>query len=140
MLGVTEAVVREQIAQLEKEGILLQYSVVVNEELLDDDNSVIAFIEVKCSPERDQGFDLIANRLQKFQEVQSVYLMSGLFDLLVVVKGKNLKDVAAFVSSKLSPLANVISTGTHFLLKKYKENGIVMSVDEDRARRLNFTF
>ena len=140
MLGSSEELVRAQIIELEKSGVILQYSVVVNDELLDDDGSVVAFIEVKCAPERDQGFDHIAERLQKFPEVQSVYLMSGVFDLLVVVKGKNLREVAAFVSSKLSPIANVMSTGTHFLLKKYKENGIVMGLDENGPHRLNVAF
>lgn len=128
------------IRQLEDDGIIVKYSVVVNDELLEGDTSVTAFIEVKVAPERDKGFDSIAKRLQKFPEVQSVYLMSGSYDLLIAVKGNSLKEVASFVSSKLSPLANVVSTGTHFLLKKYKENGIILEDNGDRPSRLKVAF
>lgn len=140
MLGVSAEEASREISQMESQGIIVKYSVVVNEELLDGDNSVTAFIEVKVSPERDKGFESIAKRLQRFPEVQSVYLMSGSYDLLVVVKGCSLRDVASFVSSKLSPLANVVSTATHFLLKKYKENGIVLEKEDHSDSRLKVAF
>ncbi|MDD5455591.1 MAG: Lrp/AsnC family transcriptional regulator [Candidatus Margulisbacteria bacterium] len=140
MLNVAEKKVKAEIAKLEKENVILKYSVIVNDEIVNGDDTVIAFIEVKVTPERDKGFDNIAKRLQKFPEVQSIYLMSGAYDLLVVVKGDSLKDIARFVSGKLSPLGNVLSTATHFLLKKYKENGIVMGQDEEKSQRLNITF
>ena len=139
MLNVTEKKVKDEIAKLEKENVILKYSVIVNDEIVNGDDTVIAFIEVKVTPERDKGFDNIAKRLQKFPEVQSIYLMSGAYDLLVVVKGDSLKDIASFVSGKLSPLGNVLSTATHFLLKKYKENGIIMGQDEEKSKRLNIT-
>ncbi|MEK6558248.1 MAG: Lrp/AsnC family transcriptional regulator [Candidatus Margulisiibacteriota bacterium] len=140
MLGVSTEEISQTASQMEAQGVIVKYSVVVNEELLDGDDSVTAFIEVKVSPERDKGFESIAKRLQKFPEVQSVYLMSGSYDLLVVVKGCSLRDVASFVSSKLSPLANVVSTATHFLLKKYKENGIILEKEDSPTSRLKVAF
>ena len=140
MLGTDEHKVIEIIKALENEGVILQYTIAVNDEILDRDDTVTSFIEVKVTPERDKGFDSIAKRLQKFDEVQSVYLMSGSYDLLVVVKGKSLKEIATFVSGKLSPLGSVLSTSTHFLLKKYKENGIVMGNEAGELTRLNFSF
>jgi len=140
MLGTEEVKVIETIKELEKEGVILQYTIAVNDEILDGDDTVTAFIEVKVTPERDKGFDSIAKRLQKFDEVQSVYLMSGAYDLLVVVKGNTLKEIATFVSVKLSPLGSVLSTSTHFLLKKYKENGVLLEHEAGEPSRLNFSF
>ena len=140
MLNISADEVKNRIKKLEADKVILKYSAITNDELLNGDNEVSAFIEVKVTPERDKGFDSIARRLQHFPEVQSVYLTSGAYDLMVVVRGDNLKEVARFVSEKLSALGNVLSTATHFLLKTYKENGVVMDVDQDSPQRLNVSF
>ncbi|OGI06986.1 MAG: AsnC family transcriptional regulator [Candidatus Margulisbacteria bacterium GWF2_35_9] len=140
MLDTSEDIIKKEISKLENEKIIVQYSAVINDEKLNGNGSVTAFIEVKVTPERDKGFDDIANRLEKFPEVQSVYLMSGAYDLLVVVQGDSLKEVARFVSEKLAPFGNVLSTATHFLLKKYKENGILMEQDIPEPSRLKVVF
>ncbi len=140
MLGVSEQEVKDMIKELEDGKIILKYSAVVNEELLEDD-TVTAFIELKVTPERDKGFDSLGERLQKFPEVKSVYLMSGGYDLLVVIEGSSLKNIAAFVSSKLSTIDRIISTATHFQLKKYKENGVVMgAMAQEGSQRLNLSY
>ena len=140
MLNISADEVKNRIKKLEADKVILKYSAITNDELLNGDNEVSAFIEVKVTPERDKVFDSIARRLQHFPEVQSVYLTSGAYDLMVVVRGDNLKEVARFVSEKLSALGNVLSTATHFLLKTYKENGVVMDVDQDSPQRLNVSF
>lgn len=141
MLSVSEKEVDALIKELEDEKIILKYSAVTNDELLDDGHSVTAFIEVKVTPERDKGFDSLGERLQKFPEVKSVYLMSGAYDILVVVEGQSLKEIASFVSNKLSPIGRILSTATHFQLKKYKENGVIMGViGEEGSNRLNVAF
>lgn len=122
LLGLSEADVNAQIAQLESEGVILGYQTVINREKWNPD-TVTAVIEVKITPERDGGFDRIASRISKFDEVQSCYLMSGGYDLLVLVEAENLRQVASFVSEKLSTIGAVVSTATRFRLKTYKENG-----------------
>lgn len=122
LLGVTREAVDSHIAMLEKEGILLGYKAVVNREKWDS-GRVTAVIEVKLTPERDGGFDRVASRISKFDEVRSCYLMSGGYDLLVTVEAADLRAVAAFVAEKLSTVDAVVSTATHFRLKTYKENG-----------------
>lgn len=114
--------VEAEIARLETEGILLGYQAIVNREKWDTD-VVTAVIEVKITPEREGGFDRIASRIAKFEEVQTCYLMSGGYDLLIVVEGKNLRSIAGFVAEKLSTIEAVQATATHFRLKTYKENG-----------------
>lgn len=141
MLDISASKVKEIIKELEDKDILLKYSAVVNEELLDDGSTVTAFIELKVTPERDKGFDNLGTRLQRFPEVKSVYLMSGSYDILIVVDGKSLKDIAQFVSSKLAPIDRILSTATHFQLKRYKENGVIMGVNEDdKSHRLNLAY
>ncbi|MEI7942433.1 MAG: Lrp/AsnC family transcriptional regulator [Candidatus Riflemargulisbacteria bacterium] len=141
MIGISEAEVKALIKELEGDKIILKYSAVINDELLDDGQSVTAFIEVKVTPERDKGFDSLGERLQKFPEVKSVYLMSGAYDILLVIEGKSLKEIAFFISNKLSPIGRILSTATHFQLKKYKENGVIMgSIDEEGSNRLNVAF
>lgn len=141
MLDVSEKEIDALVKELEEEKIILKYSAITNDELLDDGHSVTAFIEVKVTPERDKGFDSLGERLQKFTEVKSVYLMSGAYDILVVVEGKSLKDIASFVSNKLSPIGRILSTSTHFQLKKYKENGVIMgTIGEEGSKRLNVSF
>lgn len=131
--------VREKISRMEDDGTIVKYCAVINEEKLQKQkDKVVAFIEIQVQPEREKGFDAIAERIYQFPQVTSLYLMSGRYDLLAVVEGDNLKDVAFFVSDKLSTLDNVKSTMTHFLLKKYKENGSML-VKQPKLERLNVT-
>jgi len=128
MLDLSVEQVQAEIARLEKEGIILGYQAIVNHNKWDTD-SVTAVIEVKITPERDGGFDRIAARIAKFEEVQTCYLMSGGYDLLIVLEARNLRAVAAFVAEKLSTVEAVQSTATHFRLKTYKENGAFHQVE-----------
>ena len=131
--------VREAIARLEKDGVILKYTAVINQEKIEgEDGSVQAAIEIQCAPERERGFDSLAERIYNFPQVRSLYLMSGGYDLQVIIEGKSLQDVAHFVSEKLSTLSGVKSTKTHFVLKTYKENGIV-HVAEKKDNREGFT-
>ena len=125
MLNTTEAEVAAKIKGYEAGQVILGYRAVLDEEKLDHD-IVRAVIEVKITPERGGGFDRLAERIAKYSEVESCYLMSGGYDLLVVVKGTNLREVASFVSEKLATIQGVISTATHFMLKTYKEQGVLM--------------
>ena len=137
MLNKTVAEVRDKIRQMEDDGTIIKYSAVINEEKLPKQkDKVVAFIEIQVQPEREKGFDALAERIYQFPQVTSLYLMSGRYDLLAVVEGDNLKDVAFFVSDKLSTLDNVKGTTTHFLLKKYKENG-TMLFKQNKLERLN---
>ncbi|MFD2116566.1 Lrp/AsnC family transcriptional regulator [Paenibacillus yanchengensis] len=133
MLGETVEAVKEAIAALENEHIIVKYQTVVNWSKVDDEK-VTALIEVQITPERGRGFDSIAERIYLYPEVKSVYLMSGAYDLLVEIEGKSLKEVASFVSNKLSPLEAVLSTKTFFILKKYKQDGIIFEEREDDNR------
>lgn len=126
LLGTPEAEVVARIKAFEQDRVILGYRTVLNEEKLGRD-IVRAVIEVKITPERGGGFDRLADRIAKYSEVESCYLMSGGYDLLVIVVGNNLREVAAFVSEKLSTIQGVISTATHFLLKPYKEQGVLTS-------------
>ena len=120
-LGENEADVASARAALEKEGRIVGYQTIVN----DDSEGVAAFIEVRCTPERGGGFNRLATRIARFNEVRSCYLMSGGYDLLVMVEAKDLLEVAKFVSEKLSSMEGVLSTSTHFRLKTYKLNGLL---------------
>ena len=124
-LNLAEVEVETQIKNLESNGVILGYRTVINEEKLEVD-IVRAVIEVKITPEREGGFDRLATRIARFDEVRSCYLMSGGYDLMVVVEGTDLKAVSAFVSEKLATIQGVISTVTHFMLKPYKEQGVLM--------------
>ena len=134
MLDVPEEQVRETIERLKKEKIILGYNAVINWDKWGD-NGVTAMIDVKVIPERGVGFDNIAERISRFPEVRCVYLMSGTYDLSVVVHGESLKDIATFISDKLAPLDQVQSTVTHFVLKRYKQDDFLLS-DEEEDRRL----
>ena len=125
MLGLPAAEVDRRIADYEKRGVIRGYQAILNEDQLDLDK-VTAVIEVKVTPQREGGFDTIAERISRFPEVRSAYLMSGTYDLLLFVEGRTLRDVAAFVSERLSPLEGVLSTSTHFMLKTYKRFGVLM--------------
>ena len=125
MLGLAPAEVSRRIADYEKRGVIRGYQAILNEDQLELDK-VTAVIEVKVTPQREGGFDTIAERIGRFPEVRSAYLMSGTYDLLLFVEGRTLRDVAAFVSERLSPLEGVLSTSTHFMLKTYKRFGVLM--------------
>ena len=125
MTRSTPAAVAAQIEGYERNGTIRGYRTLVNEDNLKEDN-VTAVIEVKVQPEREGGFDRIARRISGFPEVVNMYLMSGKYDLLLFVEGKNLREVASFVSERLATLDGVLSTGTHFMLKSYKQEGVLM--------------
>ena len=126
MLGMTEIDVANEIANLEKDGVICGYNTLINWEKTSLEK-VNALIEVKVTPQRGQGFDKIAERIYKYPEVKSVYLMSGGFDLLITLEEKSLKEISNFVSDKLSTLDRILSTTTHFILKKYKDNGTILN-------------
>ena len=133
MLNISEAEVLANIKAYETSHVILGYRAILNEEQLGVE-TVRAVIEVKITPERGGGFDRLAERIAKYAEVQSCYLMSGGYDLLVIVEGKNLRDVASFVSEKLATIQGVISTSTHFMLKPYKEQGVLMTYEQSEDR------
>lgn len=135
MLGSSENEISTIIKELEAETIICGYPTLINWDKTESEK-VTALIEVKVTPQRGQGFDKIAERIYKFDEVESVYLMSGGFDLTVIIEGKSLKEVANFVSSKLSPMEAVLSTATHFVLKKYKEHGLPLVHETNDERML----
>jgi len=135
MLGSTEEEVQAVIKQLEDQQIICGYPTLINWEKVQCER-VTALIEVKVTPQRGLGFDKIAERIYKFDEVQSVYLMSGGFDLTVILEGKTMREVANFVSEKLAPMEAILSTATHFVLKKYKEHGLPLVQTKTDERML----
>jgi DNA-binding Lrp family transcriptional regulator len=138
VLNLTEAAVNRHLEQLKKERILLGWRPVLNLSK-EDASAVRAVIEVRITPERGGGFNRFAERISRFDEVESCYLMSGGYDLLVFVTGSSLQKVAAFVSEKLSTIEGVLSTSTHFLLRSYKEQGYLMDVPTEESGRLTVT-
>lgn len=136
-LNLSESAVADRIARLEAEGVLLGYQAVVDSQKVSG-SIVTAVVEVKITPERGGGFDRLADRIAKFAEVQSCYLMSGGYDLLVILEGNSLQDIATFIAEKLSTIKGVISTATRFRLKTYKENGVSLT-REVKAERLAVT-
>jgi DNA-binding Lrp family transcriptional regulator len=127
--------VKSAIKKYEKEGVILKYKAVINKDLVrDEDSGLRALIEVNIIPQKDAGFDKIAERIYSFPEVSSCYLISGTYDLLVIVEGKNIHTVSSFVAEKLSCLENIRGTTTHFLLKKYKEDGVILKHREENKR------
>lgn len=135
LLGVQEAEVVEELAALESEGVICGYHTLINWEKTSEEK-VTALIEVRVTPQRGQGFDSIAERIYNYPEVRSVYLISGGYDLMVILEGKSLREVSAFVSDKLSTLETVLSTATHFILKKYKDHGTVISSKKQDEREM----
>ena len=133
MLNLTESEVIARIKAYENDKVILGYRAILNEEKLGLE-SVRAVIEVKITPERGGGFDRLAERIAKYSEVKSCYLMSGGYDLLVVVEGRSLREAASFVSEKLATIQGVLSTATHFMLKPYKEQGILMTHEQNEDR------
>lgn len=137
LCNTTESDVAQRVEELRKEGILLGYKAVVNWEKTAEE-LVEALIEVKVTPQREKGYDRIAERIYQYDEVESCYLMSGGYDLAVMLSGKTLKQVALFVSQKLSPIDGVLSTTTHFILKKYKQQNLIFEQKEEQKERLIF--
>lgn len=133
MLGISEEEVRAEIKSLEEEGLIRGYKAVVDWEKLDT-AAVSALIELKVSPQADYGFDEIAKRIMMYPEVETVYLMSGGYDLCVMVKGKTFQQVAMFVAKELSTIDAVMSTATHFILRKYKELDVILCDGENDDR------
>ncbi|MBO4934380.1 MAG: Lrp/AsnC family transcriptional regulator [Clostridia bacterium] len=133
MLGMSVDEVAKTVAELEKNKTIVCYSAVVNWDKTEKDTTT-ALIEIKVTPQRGHGFEAVAERIFQFPEVKSLYLVSGAYDFLAVVEGKTLKDVATFVSSRLAPLEQILSCATHFMLKKYKDDGVVFVENEPPVR------
>ncbi|MBQ3417362.1 MAG: Lrp/AsnC family transcriptional regulator [Ruminococcus sp.] len=135
MLGEPEEYIAAQIREYENQGIIRGYRAVVNWDEVPG-SGVLALIELKVAPQKQKGFDEIAERIMEFEEVESVYLMAGSYDLLLSVKGDTIQDVSAFVSKKLSALEGILATATHFMLRRYKENGIsLFDTESEKDRR-----
>jgi DNA-binding Lrp family transcriptional regulator len=134
MLNKPENEVAEAIAAYEKAGVIRGYKALINWEKIDE-NKASALIELRVSPKRDRGFDEIANRIMQFEEVESVYLMSGGYDLAVKVHGRSMQEIAMFVMRRLSTLDSVLSTATHFILTRYKDGGVILNQEEDKDER-----
>ena len=136
MLGKTEAEVAAAVREMEESGVIVKYTAIVNGEQLAEE-TVQALIEVRVSPQKSSGFDAIAEEIYRFEEVTSCYLMSGGYDLAVFIEGRTLRDVARFVSERLSTLDDVLSTATHFILKKYKIEGTIADKEDENRLRLS---
>jgi DNA-binding Lrp family transcriptional regulator len=135
MLGSDEVTVANEIAQMEKEQVICGYHTMIDWDKTGNEK-VTALIEVRVTPQRGQGFDTIAERIYNYPEVKSVYLISGAYDLMVILEGKTLREVSGFVSDKLSTLDTVLSTATHFILKKYKDHGTIFAQKKKDERMI----
>ena len=137
LLGTDEVTIANEIAQMEKEKIICGYHTLIDWDKTGEE-SVTALIEVRVTPQRDQGFDRIAERIYNFPEVNSVYLISGAYDFLIILEGKTLKEISRFVSEKLAPIDSVMTTATHFILKKYKEKHLIFEKQAPGEREFIF--
>jgi DNA-binding Lrp family transcriptional regulator len=135
LMGITVDETKKILEKLEKEKVILGYSAIIDWTKGTEEGAVTAMIDVKVTPKRGVGFDKVAERIYRFPEVKAVYLMSGVYDLSVSIEGKTMAEVGRFVSEKLSTIDSVISTTTHFILKKYKHDGLVFS-DNDEDKRI----
>ncbi|GIW10231.1 MAG: AsnC family transcriptional regulator [Dehalococcoidia bacterium] len=135
MTGLAEDAVRQLIARAEAEGIILGYRTVINWERAGEEE-VAALIEVRCAPQREVGFDAVASRIYRYPEVRSVWLVSGTFDLAVMVVARSMREISLFVSERLATLEAVQGTVTHFIMKRYKEEGVILDGDEPTPQRL----
>lgn len=135
LLGVDEVTVANEIAAMEKENIICGYHTMIDWDKTSEEK-VTALIEVRVAPQRGQGFDKMAERICNHPEVNSVYLISGAYDLMVIIEGKSLREVSSFVTNKLSTLEGVLSTATNFILKKYKDHGTIMETENTDERML----
>ena len=138
MLGANEEDVKKEIAAMEEEKVICGYPTLINWDKTDCEK-VSALIEVKVTPQRGLGFDKIAERIYKYDEVESVSLISGSFDLAVMIEGRSMREVANFVSSKLAPIESVLSTSTNFVLKKYKQHGLALTDEKSEDERMLIT-
>lgn len=136
MLGVSERDVASEIADMEKEQIILRYSAVINDELTDRPGDVHALIEVRVTPQFQHGYEAISKEICAYDEVRSCYLMSGAYDYMVLVDGDSIRSVARFVAEKLSVIEGVTGTATHFVLRKYKDNHVLMPIKNDDNRQV----
>ena len=135
MLGKSEDEIATAIAEMEADNIICGYSTLINWDKTSREY-VAAMVEVKVTPQREQGYEKVAQRIYKFDEVRSVYLMSGGFDLLVMLEGRDIKQISYFISNKLAPLDAILSTSTHFVLKKYKDHGVIVEKDKNDDERM----
>ena len=135
MLGKSEEEVSAALRDMEERNIIAGYKTIVNWDKTDRD-VVTALIELKVTPQRGEGFDKVAKRIYKYPQVKALYLMSGAYDLSVMIEGKSMKDVALFVAQKLAPMDGIISTATHFVLKPYKMEGIILEDNEKDTRQV----
>ena len=135
MLGIDEEEVAAKIEKLEKEKVIVGYKTLINWDRTDKE-IVDAFIELKVTPQRGEGFDKVAEKIYKYPQVKTVYLMSGTHDIAVMIEGKTMKEVALFVAEKLAPMDNVISTSISFVLKKYKQEGVIFEDGEKDTRQV----
>lgn len=135
LLGEDKTALANEIADMEKEGVICGYHTLINWDKTGNEK-VTALIEVRVTPQRGMGFDSIAERIYQFSEVNAVYLMSGSYDFTVFIEGKTMREVAQFVSDKLAPMDSVLSTATHFVLKKYKDHGTILSAKKKDERQL----
>jgi DNA-binding Lrp family transcriptional regulator len=124
MTGLSVHEVEQKVKNYEKKGVIMGYSAILNDELVDGDETVTAYVEVKITPQKNIGFDAIAKTIAQYDEVESVTLMSGAYDLAVTVSGTNVRTISLFISQRLSAIEGVLSTATHFILKRYKDKGI----------------
>ena len=136
MLNADKDQIQAEIVAMEADKIICGYTTLINWDKVNDSDAITALIEVKVTPQRGEGFDKIAERIYKFDEVEAVYLMSGAYDLTVIIYGKSMREVASFVSSRLATMEDIISTTTHFILKKYKEHGIALCNKNEDERML----
>ncbi|MCP4653417.1 MAG: Lrp/AsnC family transcriptional regulator [Candidatus Omnitrophica bacterium] len=139
LTGKPKKDIEKAIKGYEKKGVIVKYKAVIDKNKIVGEKGVFAIIEVQVMPQKDVGFDAVAERVYKFPEVRSCYLLSGTYDLLLIVEGKDINTVANFVSEKLAPLSSVKGTTTHFMLKKYKEDGVVL-IKRDKNKRLAITY
>ncbi|MFH1504903.1 MAG: Lrp/AsnC family transcriptional regulator [Candidatus Omnitrophota bacterium] len=139
LTGKSKKELEQAIKNYEKKGVIVKYKTVINRQKIKDEKRVVALIEVRVAPQKDVGFDLIAQRIYRFPEVRSCYLLSGTYDLLLIVEGKDINTVASFVSEKLALLNSVKGTATHFMLKKYKEDGVIL-LEKEQNKRLPITY
>ncbi|WP_066321106.1 Lrp/AsnC family transcriptional regulator [Bacillus sp. FJAT-29814] len=139
MAMTSEEEVQRTIKKLEDVKIIISYPTLIDWSKVEGQEGVVAMIDVKVTPKRGVGFDEVAGRIARFPEVSSLYLMSGAYDLSITVEGKTMQQIASFVSEKLSPIENVVSTTTHFMLKKYKHDGVIFDDDDEKDRRMVVT-
>ena len=139
MVMSNEESVRKTIKKLEEDKVIVSYPALIDWSKVEGQENIVAMIDVKVTPKRGVGFDEVAERIYRFPEVTSLYLMSGAYDLSITIEGQTMNQIATFVSEKLSTIENVISTTTHFMLKKYKHDGVVFGSSDDKDRRMVIT-